>query len=138
MNYQNHVIDPTFFYDAIDEFSFDYNLYVNTSVTVNNLGKRILQYELKIIKGSLQSQGKSIDRNITGNTITHEYKFYCKSLYRIDIDNILEYKNNYYIVTSIQDYDEFGVREATLNEIQLTSYRDLKDYIKYLQGEKIV
>ena len=43
-NYQNHVIDPTYFYDAIEEFSFDYDLYVNTGKTVDNMGRRVLTY----------------------------------------------------------------------------------------------
>lgn len=137
-NYQNHVIDPTFFYDAIEEFSFDFDIYINTGKTVNDYGKRVLTYEKQTIRGSLQSNGKQINRSKDGTTTTHSYNFYCKSLYRIDINDIIAYKNNYYIVGSVQDYDEYGVRSATLNLIQLSAYRDLAAYIKYLEGEELV
>ena len=138
MIYQNHVIDPTFFYDAIEEFSFDYKLYVNTSKTVDDYGKRVLGYTLKTVRGSLQSQGSSISRSKDGNTDRKTYNFYCKSLYRVSKNDILEYNNEYFICVSIQDIDEYGVRSAVFKMIQLSQYRDLADYIKYLQGEKLV
>lgn len=138
MIYQNHVIDPTYFWDAIDEFEFSYNLYVNTSKTVDEYGKRVLHYTHKIVRGSLQSRGSSIRRSKDGNENKKSYDFYCKSLYRIDKNDILEYKNEYYICTEVQDYDEYGVRSATLKMINIAQYRDLADYIKYLQGEKLV
>ena len=137
-NYQNHVIDPTYFWDAIEEFSFDYDLYVNIGKVVNDLGKRVLQYEKQLIRGSLQSQGSTMVRAITGNTNTHDYNFYCKSIYRINKNDVLNYKDSYYIVNEVRDYDEYGVRSARLSLIQLTAYRDLADYIKYLQGDKLV
>lgn len=135
---QNHVIDPTYFYDAIEEFAFDYKLYVNTDKGVDDYGRRVLKYSLQTIRGSLQSEGSTVNRSKTGNTDTKIYNFYCKSLYRINKNDILEYQNNYYIVTFVQDYDEWGVRNAQLKNIQLTQYRDLMDYIKYLQGDKLV
>lgn len=137
-NYQNHVIDPTYFYDAIEEFSFDFDLYVNVGKRIDEMGRRVLQYEKQTIRGSLQSKGSEIHRDKTGTTTTHNYNFYCKSLYRININDVLEYKNNYYIVNVVHDYDEYGVRSAELSMIQLTGYRDLADYIKYLEGEKLV
>lgn len=137
-NYQNHVIDPTYFYDAIEEFSFDYDIYINIGKTIDDLGRRVLQYEKQIIRGSLQSDGSEIHRDKSGTTSTHGYRFYCKSLYRININDVLEYKGNYYIVNKIRDYDEYGVRSATLSMIQLAGYRDLADYIKYLEGDKLV
>lgn len=136
--FQNHVIDPTYFWDAIEEFSFNYNLYVNTDKKIDEYGKTILLYTKQIIRGSLQSGGNSLNRSKDGNTNTKSYDFYCKSLYRIDIDDILEYKNNYYIVTFVQDYDEYGVRNAQLKNIELSQYRDLASYIKYLKGESLV
>lgn len=138
MRYQNHVIDPTFFYDAIEEFSFDYILYVNTGKDVDEYGKRVLTYTQQCIRGSLQSKGSSIQRSKEGTTTEKGYDFYCKSLYRIDKNDILRYKNDFYIVNSVQDYDEYGVRSAELSMIQLTNYRDLADYIKYIEGEKLV
>lgn len=136
----NHVIDPTFFYDAIDEFAFDYNLYVLISNDeLDEAGYTISKYELQTISGSLQSTGSFRNRSKAGNTLSKEYDFYCKSLYRIKEDDILEYKNNFYICTNVNnDYDEYGVRGAKLKLTSLTAHRDLADYIKYLQGEKLV
>lgn len=136
--YQNHVIDPTFFYDAIEEFSFNYDVFVNIGKTVDAMGRRVLQYEHNQIRGSLQSDGSRINRSKDGNTISHTYHFYCKSLYRLDKNDVLKYKDNYYIVNFVRDYDEYGVRSAELSMIQLTAYRDLADYIKYLEGEKLI
>lgn len=138
MIYQNHNIDPTFFYDAIEEFSFNYNLYVNTGKSVDEYGRRVLQYSQQVVRGSLQSQGSSISRSKSGTTNSKSYNFYCKSLYRININDILEYKDEYFIVNDVHDYDEFGVRWCSLSMISLTNYRDLKDYISYLKGEKLV
>ena len=138
MEYQNHNVDPTFFWDAIEQFAFDFKLYVNTSKSVDEYGKRVLGYTQEIVRGSLQSKGSRTNRSKDGNTDTKEYAFYCKSLYRISKNDILEYKNDYYIVNFVQDYDEYGVREAELSMINLTNYRDLMDYIKYLEGDKLV
>ena len=82
-----HVIDPTFFYDAINEFSFDYTLYVVSAKTVNEYGKRVLTYTQQVVSGSLQSQGSQVVRSKTGKTDTKIYKFYCKSLYRVNKDD---------------------------------------------------
>lgn len=138
MIYQNHIVDPTFFNDAIEEFAFNYNLYVFVKSEIDDYGKQVRKYDKKIIRGSLQSHGKSLNQSKSGTTNSHTYRFYCRSLYRIDIGDILEYKNNYLQVDSVQDYDEYGVRECSLTMIQLSSYTDLADYIKYLRGEKLV
>lgn len=142
-NYQNHVIDPTFFYDAIEEFSFDFDIYVVTSRTYDQSGNEKYTYNNNdskpwTIRGSLQTQGNSLKQSLTGNTNNWAYNFYCKSLYRIDIGDIIEYKGKYLRVYSIKDYDEFGVRSCSLNMIDLTSYRDLAAYIKYLNGTELV
>jgi hypothetical protein len=31
----NHIIDPTFFYDAIERYAFNYNAYIKSDVSVN-------------------------------------------------------------------------------------------------------
>lgn len=134
----NHVIDPTFFYDAIEEFSFNYTLYVKSGQTVNAYGEIVNTYTTQTIRGSLQSQGLRVSRSKDGNIDTKEYNFYCKSLYRIDKDNILEYNNNFYIVNFVQDYDEWGVRNCSLEMIDLSQYKDLADYVAYLRGEKLI
>lgn len=139
MQYQNHLIDPTFFYDAIEEFSFNYNIYVvSDDDSLDEYGKRTATYNKQTIRGSLQTQGTSEIQSKSGNTHTKKYNFYCKSLYRINIGDIIEYKNEYLRVNSVHEYDEYGVREASLETIKLTQYRDFADYIKYLKGEKLV
>ena len=135
---QNHVIDPTCFYDCIEEFSFDYNIYVVEKKEIDASGNVKRTYSKNVIRGSLQSQGVELRQSKDGNTKEMRYNFYCKSLYRIDIGDIIEYKNRYLRVESVKDFDEYGVRECSLRMVQLTKYRDLADYIKYLQGEKLV
>lgn len=138
MIYQNHVVDPTYFYDAIEEFAFDFVIYVVTSKSIDEYGKRVRSFTKQMIRGSLQSSGTELNQSKDGSMTQRHYNFYCKSLYRIDIGDVIEYKNNYLLVDSVHDYDEYGVREASLKQIQLTAYRDLADYIKYLNGEKFV
>ena len=136
--YQNHVIDPTYFYDCIEEFSFNYKIFVVTGETLDDYGNSVLTYTNETIRGSLQCQGVNLSQSKKGNTDEMKYRFYCKSLYRIDIGDILKYKNRYLRVDSVTEYDEYGVRECALTMIDLTQYRDLSDYIKYLEGEKLV
>lgn len=138
MIYQNHLVDPTYFYDAIEEFSFNYVIYVLSNKTIDEYGDTKSCYSRQIIRGSLQSQGNRLVQSLQGNTTEYTYKFYCKSLYRINIGDVLEYKGNYLRVDHVQDYDEYGVRECSLTMIQLTAYRDLADYIAYQIGEKLV
>ena len=133
--YQNHVIDPTFFYDAIEEFSFNYDIYVIVKKGLNEAGKTVITFDKQIIRGSVQSQGTVLVQSETGNMTTMRYDFYCKSLYRINIGDVIVYKNRYLLCKEVRDYDEYGVRSASLEQIQLTAYRDLHDYVKYLKGE---
>ena len=135
---QNHVIDPTFFYDAIDMFSFNYTIYVVTGKTIDNAGKTVTTYTTKTIPGSLQSQGTQLEQALEGNTTTIEYNFFCKSLYRINIGDVIVYKDNYLMVDSVRDFDEWGCRSCTLKQIRLTAYRDLAEYVAYVTGQKIV
>lgn len=137
----NHVIDPTYFYDAIEEFSFDYTLYVlSKKAQVDDYGKTKRTYTHQSIRGSLQSRGGThLRQSKTGNTIGDTRMFYCKSLYRINIGDILEDKNNFYLVKGVTEpYDEYGVRACELEMIRLTDHRDLSDYVAYLRGDKLV
>lgn len=135
---QNHVIDPTYFYDCIEEFSFDYDIFVLEKITVDDAGRDKEVYSKTKIRGSLQSQGLRREHSKSGNQQFRDYNFYCKSLYRIDINDVIHYKGNYYETESVQDYDEYGVRSCSLKMITLSSKRDLADYVKYLSGEKLV
>lgn len=134
----NHVIDPTYFYDALAEFAFDYTCYVVSQLEIDEYGDTKTKYNKVTIQGSLQTQGISLQQDLAGNKYNLEYNFYCKSLYRINIGDIICYKNNYLRVKSVHDYDEWGVRQCSLEMIQLTAYKDLQEYIEYIEGEKIV
>lgn len=136
----NHVIDPTFFYDAIEEFAFNYTIYYkNEGDTLDDYGRAIPNYKKDIIRGSFQTHGNDISRNISkGNTQSERVSFYCKSLYRIHINDIVERYGNYYIVNSIHNYDEWGVREATLSVMTIQENRDFQEWLKYQTGGSIV
>lgn len=132
---QNHVIDPTYFFDAILEFAFDYDWYVMTGYDTDAMKRRIAKFDHQIINGSLQPQRSSIDFKQTGNTHTLKYNFYCKSLYRINLGDFIKYKDRYLHVDELQEYDEWGIRRVGLTMINLTDYRDFEAYIKYLNGD---
>ena len=136
--YKNHLIDPHFFYDAIEEFAFDYDIYVQVDETTDEYYRKKYIFEKKTIRGSLQTQGLSLNLSKDGNTMTNEYDFYCKSLYRINIGDFIFYKNTWLHCNSVHEYDEWGVREAHLTMVQLSAYKDLEEYVKYINGEKIV
>ena len=135
---QNHVIDPTFFFDAIAEFAFDYDWYAMTGYEVDDMKRRVAKFDKRTINGSLQPQTGSISFRVEGNTHNLSYKFYCKSLYRISLGDFIHYKNRYLHVDEVQDYDEWGVREVSLTMVNLTDYRDFQSYLKYLEGEESV
>lgn len=136
--YKNHLIDPHFFYDAIEEFAFDYDIYVQVDETTDEYYRKKYVFEKRTIRGSLQTQGLSLNLSKDGNTMTNEYDFYCKSLYRINIGDFIFYKNTWLHCNSVHEYDEWGVREAHLTMVQLSAYKDLEEYVKYINGEKIV
>lgn len=135
---RNHIIDPTYFFDAIEEFSFNYEWFPIIKKELNDYGRYVDKFDKKIIRGSLQSKGEKIIRSKTGNIREHIYEFYCKSLYRINIGDFILYNNKWLIVTDVQGYDEYGVREATLKMVELTSSKDLYEYIRFLNGDKII
>lgn len=135
---QNHVIDPTYFYDAIEWFAFDYDWYVLDSTGLDDLGRRTNTFKKLKIRGSLQPQGTSLKQSINGNTEDLKYNFYCKSLYRINIGDFIFYKNRFLHCDGFRDYDEWGVREASLTMVNLNNYHDFQEYLKYLNGGMIV
>lgn len=135
---QNHVIDPTFFFDAILEFAFDYEWYAVKDVEFDDMKRPISKFEKLTINGSLQPQRGNVDFKLSGNTHNLKYRFYCKSLYRINYGDFIHYKNRYLVVDEVQDYDEWGVREIGLTMVNLSDYRDFQEYLKYLEGEESV
>lgn len=137
MNY-NHIINPSYFDDIIEEFSFEYDWYVITDIVVDELGYQKNKYTLAKIKGSLQPQGMRRNYNKEGNTTTNGYDFYCKSIYRINIGDFINYNEDYLIVVSVSPYDEYGVRKCTLESANMSQYQDLLEFKKALTGEIIV
>lgn len=135
---QNHIIDPTFFYDAIEQFAFNYDWFVVKEKDLDEYGRYTTTFDKKFIRGSLQSQGKRLHQSKSGNTEEMTYDFYCKSLYRISIGDFIKYKNRFLHVESVNDYDEWGVRSCTLKMVQLSDYKDLEEYVKYLNGDMLV
>ena len=135
---QNHVIDPNYFNDAIAEFAFNYDWYTISGTQVNDLGKIITSFTKNVINGSLQSHGTSLNISKDGNTENMQYMFYCRSIYRIGIGDFIFYKNRCLHVEQVQDYDEWGVRQATLKMVNLSNYLDFQEYLEYLNGEKII
>lgn len=135
---QNHVIDPTYFYDAIEEFAFNYDIYVSTTEIVDERGMQTKTYVKDTIRGSLQIQERKRSNSKSGSTTEIRYNFYCKSLYRINIGDFINYKNLWLYVESIHDYDEWGVRSAGLIAVEISSYHDLASYANYMSGREIV
>lgn len=136
---RNHVIDPTFFYQAIEIFSFNYHFYRLSKQEINENYEQHATYEHFIIKGSLQSQGSKIIQRKEGNIIEDRTNFYCKSLYQIEKGDLIHYKHKLYRVDDVtEDYDEYGVRACKLVMVQLSTYEDLEEYIKTIEGEELV
>ena len=135
----NHIVDPTFFYQAIEMFSFDYHLYRVANITQDEQFRQVAAYEHHVVSGSLQSEGKKVIQSKDGNRTEVRYGFYCKSLYRINEGDIIRYNNRLLRVNEVsEEYDEWGVRVAKLIMVQLSDYRDLLDYIKYIEGIELV
>lgn len=136
--YQNHVVDPTFFYDAIEQFAFNYDWIGQSDRNIDDYGRLTFEYTNKVIRGSLQSQGVRLNQSKEGNREEMTYNFYCKSLFRIKIGDFILYKNRLLRVNDVEDFDEYGVRQCSLTMVQLTEYKDLEEYLKYLNGEILV
>ena len=134
----NHIIDPTYFWDAVEEFAFNYQAFIVNKDGVDDYGNTKLTYTETVVRGSLQTKGLSISQKTSGNTNEMNYEFYCMSTYRLNIGDIIQYKNNYLRVNSMHEYDEYGVRTCELAMIQLTAYRDFAEYLKYRNGTEIV
>ena len=135
---QNHVIDPLFFYEALEMFAFNYDWFYESDMEIDDLGMKRVSFVKATIRGSLQPQETSLNQNTKGNTTTLKYEFYCMSNYRIKIGDFIYYKGRFLHVDSLHDYDEWGVRRCSLTMINLNDYKDLQETVKYLNGDKIV
>lgn len=135
---QNHVSDPTFFFEALEEFAFDYDWFYESDFEIDDYGCVKTKYVKSKIHGSLQSQGVSLQQSKDGNTQQMKYEFYCMSNYRIKINDFIFYKNRFLHVDSVHDYDEWGIRNCNLTMVNLNDYKDLQESIKYINGDLLV
>ena len=130
-----HVINPTFFYDAIDLYSFEYDAYIVKNVQRDAYGMQKSLFDKVHIRGSLQTQGSKLNQSKKGNTVSNTFKFYYKSKYRLNIGDFMMYENKLLHVIDSQPYNEYGVRECTLEMTQLNEHRDLAEFIHLQTGD---
>lgn len=135
MNY--HVIDPSYFDDAIAQFAVEYDWWHVTGQVVDDYGYQKNTFSKLPLIGSLQPQSYRRIPNKEGVTEIKPYDFYCKSIYRIEVGDFINYKNEWLIVTAIYPYDEYGVRKADLQSVNMASYKDLTEAVKAQTGEII-
>lgn len=132
-----HIVDPTFYDDAIAEFDDDYTVYVAGDMIIDEYGNQTRNYTSHKIRGSLQSDGKRINKNSNGgNTYTWNFHFYCKSCYPLEINDYILFEGKLLLVTSVTDRDEAGVRWADLEMTNLAAPQDLKNFDKFEDGRK--
>lgn len=134
----NHVIDPTYFQDVVNEFGFWYDWYYEGEFEVDDLGRKVTKFNKEKIYGSLQPQGISLKMDLSGNTQSASYKFYCMSKYRIKINDFIVFNGKYLHVDNLEEYDEYGVRVCSLTMINLNTNKDLLEAVRFLNGESIV
>lgn len=133
----NHVINPNYFDDAVEEFSFDYVWWHVTGQIVDEYGNQKNTFTRLPLRGSLQPHSYSRSLNKEGMTEVRTYSFYCKSIYRIDSGDFINYQNDWLIVKGVEPYDEYGVRTVELESANPAMYRDLMEAIKALTGEYV-
>lgn len=134
-----HLNDTKFFWDAIEAFSFDYDFYTNSGRKVDSLGHIRKMYTKKTIRGSLQSsQGYKKSKSVEGATVSATFNFYCKSLYKFDVDDFIKTPQGQWLicVAVTEPYDEYGVRAGTFEMTDLYHHKELLDYINYSEGNK--
>ena len=60
---QNHVIDPLFFYEAVEMFAFNYDWFYESDMEIDDLGMKRVSFVKATIRGSLQPQETSLNQN---------------------------------------------------------------------------
>lgn len=131
-------IPLNYFDDAIDAFAYSYDWYSVTDQIVDEYGNQKNQFTRLTIVGSMQPQGIRVHRTKEVVNESRDYKFYCKSTYRINIGDFINYNNDWLIVNSVETYDEYGVRSCSLSSVNPSMYKDLLEAIKALSGEIII
>ncbi len=131
----NHVINPSFFNDVLETYSFEYDAYVVANINPDEYGMQKATFDNVKVVGSLQNQGTRLSQKSSGNTVSTTFKFYSKSIYRLNIGDFIMYEGKLLHVTDVNPYDEYGVRECTLEMTQLNEHRDLAEFIKLQTGD---
>lgn len=134
----NHIIPTDYFDDCIEEFTFYYDWYHVSGMITDDYGNQKNQFTKMTIKGSIQPNTHQIKRDTQGNIISMSYDFYCKSIYRIGINDFIFYNNDWLICNSVSPYDEYGVRKVSLESANVAQYSDMLEAVKALTGEVIV
>lgn len=135
----NRIVDPDLFDEAINEFAFDYDWFVESNIEQDELFRMVSKFTMKTIHMSLQPQQSSLKQSTSGNHQELKYNWYCDAVYRVNIGDFFRDENgNYLHVDGVQQYDGWGVRQGTCTMVDLAQYKNLQDFIKYLEGEKIL
>lgn len=130
-----HIVDPTFFDDALAEFDDEYTVYVAGNLIIDDYGNQKRTYSAHKIRGSLQSEEKRINKSANGgNTYQWQFQFYCKSSYPIDIHDYLLADGKLLLVTGVTCRDEAGVRWCSLEMTNLADPKDLEKFNKFEDG----
>lgn len=128
-----NIADKTFFDDALLEFGDHVTVYTRDKVDLNEYGEVISTYKKYTIWGSLQPESNSRAEVDKGSHIEQLYNFYCDSVYRIYIDDIILTESGEWLqVYEYTPWDLYGVREVKCKSVNLTETRDLKEFKKYL------
>lgn len=139
MSSVRRLLDPSFFDEALAEFQFEYTWYVEVGKEADDLGRLIHKFDKNTILMSLQPSSASLSQNVDGNYQTLKYDWYCKADYRVNIGDFFQDESgNFLHVDSVQQYDMWGVRKGSCTMINLSQYKHFKEYLDYLNGEKIV
>ena len=133
------IIDPTYFDEAIAEFHFEYDWYVEVGKKADSLGRLIHTFDKRKIMMSLQPQDSTLNQSKDANTQSLKYEWYCKAEYRVNIGDFFQDETgNFLHVDGVHPYDGWGVRRGTCTMVNLAQYKNFQDYIAYLNGEKII
>lgn len=132
-----HLNDVRYFWDAIENFSFDYDFYTYSGRTVDDRGHIKKSFTHSTIRGSLQSSnGYSKTRDKSGATVEGSFNFYCKSIYKFNIDDFIRTQEGQWLicVAVTEPYGEWGVRAGTFVMTDLYHQKELSDYLDTLNG----
>lgn len=104
--------------DVIDHFSFKYYAYIKQERITDIDGTDRWRYRRIIVEGSLQVFNKQINYNNEGiNSSVRKGKFYTKYQYKLSEGDMIQKKNEYFLIKDSSDYDYMGVRNYEVERI---------------------